>query len=225
VVYAEFGGVAGVAVSITVVTGIFYCGVTVCTIADRLRVVARYYFLTNAFLQDEVINSEDCLEVLRRYLTAGDNDNFAWMLIKMTGWAGIRMTWEIPSSADGYHSLVRAPNGRYLDIHGWSDIAQLRQRFFLRPCVTPVLAETRLRSTFRSRVGQDLIPGTVRLAEVIRNLPYEPFNTPEFQLMANVPLKGADPPQPGTTSASVSDPSFHVVNLILQDPDVPSSRR
>jgi hypothetical protein len=173
-------------------------------IPDRLRVVARHYFLANAFLQDEVINPDDSLEVLRRYLTAGDNDNFAWMLIKMTGWTGIRMTWEIPSAADGYHSLARAPNGRYLDIHGWSDTAQLRQRFFLRPGVTPVLTEARLQSTFPSHAGQDLIPGMGCLAEVIRNLPYEPFNTPEFQLMTNVPLKGADPTLEGPLDEEIA---------------------
>jgi hypothetical protein len=173
-------------------------------VPDCLRVVARYYFSANSFLQDEVVNPEDSLEVLRRYLTAGDNDNFAWMLIKMTKWTGIRMTWEIPGAADGYHSLVRAPNGLYLDIHGWSDTAQLRQRFFLRPGVTPVLTEARLRPTFPSHAGKDLIPEMVCLAEVIRSLPYEPFNTPEFQLMATVPLKGADPTLEGRLDEKIA---------------------
>jgi hypothetical protein len=176
-------------------------------IPDRLHVVAQHYFSANAFLQDEVINPDDSLEVLRRYLTAGDNDNFAWMLFKMTGWTGIKMTWKIPDAADGYHSLVRAPNGLCLDIHGWSDTAQLRQRFFLRPGVVPVLTEARLRSTFRPHAGHDLIPGMVRLAEVIRNLPYEPFNTPEFQLMANVPLKGADPTLDGPVDREIVEPA------------------
>lgn len=138
---------------------------------------------------------EGVKDVLVRAFASSDCGDFAVMLHQMTGYPVVNLM-----GPDGLpvHSFVRAPDGQALDIHGLrSDLEVARSYGFKGKApvtmeVDPHQACGYLESDEWNDEGLD--ERAERLATIIRQLPWAPFNTPAFQALSCRPLEGVDMP-------------------------------
>jgi hypothetical protein len=169
---------------------------------EILAEAAAWYYDLCELYEDEELDPDDHIEVIRRAFTTSDCDDFAWMLNRMTGWQVVELSFAAPQWGIGHHSLVRAPDGRLLDVTGWKDEAAARKeacrikgaKFNLKD-IDP-----------REPVWWDGTPSgddsndppngepscACRLASVIRSLPWPPFDTAELRALTTLPLPGID---------------------------------
>lgn len=149
--------------------------------------------------EDDDLDPDNHVEVIKRAYASSDCDDFAWMLHRMTGWQVVRATWQIPDWGFGHHTLVRSPEGRLLDVCGWTDEEALRKRYLGRKKTEMAFADAEPSPTGSFDEIED--DGTecqmTLIAGVIRNLPHAPYSTPEFRELTGRPLEGVDLPLPG----------------------------
>lgn len=157
---------------------------------DELREAATFFYESCCLWEDEDLDPEDTLEVLKRAFMSSDCDAFAAVLAEMSGWGIVTMTWQIPNWGFGHHALVRAPGIGLLDITGWTDETRLRKAFGIGKATDVSFKE-----------GSSLSPdaddedAVAMIRSVIRNLPYAPFNETVFrQKLVDGPTVDDAPP-------------------------------
>jgi hypothetical protein len=89
---------------------------------EVFREAADWYFDVCSLYEDDDLDPDDHLEVIKRAFTSSDCDAFAYILNLMTGWQPVRVAW-VTRDGFGHHTLVRSPNGGLLDVGGWTDEA------------------------------------------------------------------------------------------------------
>jgi hypothetical protein len=142
---------------------------------EALSEAAEFFYETCELWEDEDLDPEDHIEVLRRAFRSSDCDDFAAVLARMTGWDVVTMSWQIPDWGMGHHALVKNPEGRLLDVGGWTDEAKLKKYFGLKKSTAVKWADGHLSSPLYDEETITLMENTVR------NLPFEPFSDPAFQ--------------------------------------------
>jgi len=146
--------------------------------AEALREAAEFYYEACGLCEDEDLDPEDSLEVVRRAFSSSDCDDFAFVLSLVTGWQCVRAEWSIPDWGFGHHALVRAPDGRLLDVTGWTDGAEVAKRYagtsgsaFRFADAEPVTSAI---SCAPGGEAQD--EDVLRIVSVIMALPYAPYD-------------------------------------------------
>ena len=166
-------------------------------VSDRdatLAEAAAHYWVVAELDLDEA-DPDDHVAVLRKAFTESDCDAFAWMLHRMTGWPVVKATFQHPSWGFGHHSLVEAPDGRLLDVRGFQDRATAARRCCRMKDVAVSFSEAPAEEPV-TLVYDDagVSDEAVRIAAVIRNLPYAPFSSRSFREMSSRPVEGVDVP-------------------------------
>ena len=153
-------------------------------------------------------SAEGIKEVLVRAFASSDCGDFAVMLHEMTGYPLVNLL-----GPDGFpiHTFVRSPDGRALDVLGLFSDQEIAQRYRFSGSnpplvhVTPELACGHLPSDEWTEEGFD--ERACRLAAVIRQLPWAPYDSPDFQVLTQSPLVGVDYPDGDLPEASPSPPA------------------
>lgn len=163
-----------------------------------------YYYTADLAREDDELLPESFWEsdegirvMLTRAFTSSDCGDFAVMLHEMTGYPLMNLL-----GPDGFpiHTFARTPDGLALDVLGVSTDADVARRYGFEgntpptTAITPDQACGYLPSDEWTDDGFD--ERAVRLSAIIRQLPWAPFNTPEFKAMTHRPLAGVDFPQP-----------------------------
>jgi hypothetical protein len=94
--------------------------------------IAEFLYEVCELYGDEDLDPSNADEVVKRAFMSSNCDDFAWLLSEITGWPTVRMTWQIPEWGFGHHTLVQSPEGRLLDVRGWTDEARTRSYFKLK---------------------------------------------------------------------------------------------
>lgn len=133
--------------------------------------------------------------LLRYYYTAAECDVFAFVLHQMTGWPVIGYA---SFHRGALHRLVRAPDGRLLDAHGWTDLARLDQRYgcyagYLTPPGGPELCVGLLEDDLDDTGFYEGFAAQYA-ASAIRQLPWGPFTTARLRQLTARPVPGVDVP-------------------------------
>jgi hypothetical protein len=90
--------------------------------------IAAHFYESCCLYEDPSIDPADPERVIDAALLTSDCDDLAWLLAKVTGWKAVTVMWSLGGAFTGHHSVVKAPDGRYLDITGWTDIAEISAR-------------------------------------------------------------------------------------------------
>lgn len=163
--------------------------------------IANWYYYTADLANegDELLpegyweSDEGVRDVLIRAFGSSDCGDFAVMLHEMTGYPIVNLM-----GLDGIpiHSFVRTPDGQALDIlgtHSDMDVAK-RYGFHGKNPTTVVVDPQHACGYIPSDewTDQGLDERACRIAAVIRQLPWSPFDTPQFRAMSQKPLAGVD---------------------------------
>ncbi|MCS4089463.1 hypothetical protein [Rhizobium sp. BK176] len=90
--------------------------------------VSAFFHETCGLSEDPSIDPEDHMAVIDAAFLSSDCDDFAWVLSKITGWTAKTAIWNMGMCQSGHHSVVEAPDGRLLDVTGWTDLASIARR-------------------------------------------------------------------------------------------------
>lgn len=175
-----------------------------------LAEAATWYYDVCELYEDEDLDPDDHLEVIRRAFCSSDCNEFAAVLGEMTGWQTVIMSWQDAEQEFwGHHTLVRSPEGQLLDVTGWVTEKELKKRYGL--------GGARLKPEFKDAEPMSCMLGIEiengidenkqRIASVIRALPWGPFNEPWFQEITGRPLPGVDVPLPGDEPSASPRPA------------------
>jgi hypothetical protein len=149
---------------------------------------ADYFYDVCELWEDEDLDRDDILEILKRAFRSSDCDDYAAVLSRMTGWSVATITWQVPGHGFGHHALVKHPDGRLLDVGGWTDEQVLRKAFGIRKNWDVKWHEGHISSPMYDDADE-----AVKLIEtVIVELPYAPYSDPEFQSSLARVERGAD---------------------------------
>jgi hypothetical protein len=143
------------------------------TLADA----AEYFYDACELWEDEDLDPDDTIEVLTRAFRSSDCDDYAAVLSRMTGWDIVTMSWQIPDWGFGHHTLVRNPEGRLLDVGGWTDEDTLRKHFKIGRKHSISWKE----GHFSAPMYDDGDEAGELVETVIGELPYAPYSDPAFQ--------------------------------------------
>ena len=138
-------------------------------------------------------SDEGVRAVLLRAFGSSDCGDFAVMLHEMTGYPVVNL---LGPDRFPVHSFVRTPEGLALDVYGACSELEVARRYGFRGkhprvvTVDPSNACGHLPSDDWNEEGFD--ERAQRLAAVIRQLPWAPFNTPEFQALSHRRMEGVD---------------------------------
>ena len=158
--------------------------------AAVLKEAADWYFDVHDLHEDGDLDPDDHLKIIQRAFASSDCDAFAHVLHAMTGWTVVRAAWTIPEWGFGHHALVRSPDGRLLDVTGWTDEKALAKRYRARKSLN--LSDTEPDSDSIEPEEDGIDRNYARIVAIVRALPYAPFDAPEFQEMSLHPVPGAD---------------------------------
>ncbi|MCV9965034.1 hypothetical protein OIU34_24360 [Pararhizobium sp. BT-229] len=86
-----------------------------------IRDIAEHFYVSCCLDEDPSIDPDDALGVIDAAFLTSDCDDFAWVLARITGWPARTLIWNMGDCLTGHHSVVEAPDGRYLDVSGWTD--------------------------------------------------------------------------------------------------------
>lgn len=177
--------------------------------AAGLAEAAGYFHEACMLYECEDLDPDDHMAVLDRAFTGSDCLDFAHTVQTMTGWPGVIARWATPDGQIGLHALTAAPDGRMFDITGYMTTTDLIRRYLGRRgqragveidlAAAPAWAQDALAPAEVDEHG--LSRWLALIAGVIRALPRDPFDTPEFQALAARPLAGADIPLPAIDEA------------------------
>lgn len=172
------------------------------TPAEILAEAASFYWEVAELDLDEV-DPDDHVAVLRKAFTESDCNDFAWMLHAMTGWPMVRASYQLSKMDTGHHTMVRAPDGRLLDVRGYASEAQMARRCYGMKGALVTFAETEPgRPLALDEIDEDgFSEGLQRLAGIIRSLPGRPFQSQDFREMSLRPVEGVDVPMQGPDAA------------------------
>lgn len=152
---------------------------------------ARHYYEACELYEDEDLDPADSLAVLSRAFLTSDCDAFAECLHRMTGWPLARVTWA--SGGDlGHHTLVRDPEGRFLDVSGYVNEATVRKRYGRD---ARIVSETGSLHMSFEPTDDGCDADLRRIAAVIRNLPYAPYCDAAFRSISLAEVPGIDVPE------------------------------
>jgi len=161
---------------------------------DILRAAAAHYYEACLLFEDEDLDPADHRAVLLAAFRSSDCDDFAAALSLATGWESVRMTWLTRHGDAGHHALVRSPEGRLLDVGGWTDPAALR-RVYGAAAGSVTLAPGAPATSNLGGLDEDGYDEELaRLVGVIRALPHAPYGDPGFRALAARPIEGVDRP-------------------------------
>lgn len=141
-------------------------------IADFLYEVCELY-------DDEEIDRDDVGAVVEAAFMSSNCDDFAWLLTEVTGWPTVRMTSDFGEAGTGHHTMVRSPDGRLLDVRGWTDEVETRAYYRLNENQT-VFAPWHVTGVDWTDPADESFQ--VMIA-ALKGLDVEPFGTPEFREM------------------------------------------
>lgn len=153
-----------------------------------LSEIAEYYYDVAELYEDEDLDPADHLEVVKRAFTSSHCDDFAAVLSDMTGYPVVNASWTIPGFGFGHHAMVRAPDGRALDVSGWVDEDALRKRYGVKKTGEMAWKDGHGPSTV------DVQPEEADMMRVLVGLlPYAPFDEPSFRKEAGIAEETAQP--------------------------------
>jgi len=92
------------------------------------REAADFFYESCCLAEDPGIDADDPVAVIDAAFLSSDCDDFAWVLSRITGWPAVTLMWNMGMCVTGHHSLVEAPDGRLLDVSGWTDRAAVAAR-------------------------------------------------------------------------------------------------
>lgn len=94
-----------------------------------LKTIANHLYVACCLYEDRLIDPDDHAAVIDAAYLSSDCDDFAWVMSMVTGWPAVTLTWNPGGGkSSGHHSVVKAPDGRLLDISGWTDVNALAAR-------------------------------------------------------------------------------------------------
>lgn len=125
--------------------------------------------------------------MIKRAFQSSNCDDFASVLSRMTGWPVTTMTWQIPGYGFGHHAMVRDPEGQLLDVGGWTDEKHLREHFGIKSAIGVKWTEEHLSAPMFDEGDE----ACEMIEMTIRNLPYAPYDRPEFQAALGPPASSA----------------------------------
>lgn len=94
--------------------------------------IADYLYDVCELYEDVDLDPSNVSEVVKRAFMSSNCDDFAWLLSEITGWPTERMTFTIPDWGFGHHTMVRSPEGKLLDVRGWTDEEKTKRYFKLK---------------------------------------------------------------------------------------------
>ncbi len=142
-----------------------------------LAEAADYFYHACELWEDEHLDRDDMIEVLTRAFRSSDCDDYAAVLSRMTGWDVVTMSWQIPDWGFGHHTLVKYPDGRLLDVGGWTDEEALRNYFRIGQKTSISWRQ----GHFSSPMHGDDDEASELIEAVICGLPHMPYADPAFQ--------------------------------------------
>ena len=120
------------------------------------------------------LDPDNSLAIVRQAYLSSDCDDFSWVLSRMTGWEVVQATWEAPGHTMGHHTMVKSPDGRLLDVIGWTD-EQAAAKRYRKP------ESVRFSNVPQASPLNDLCDADVNnIIAVIRALPDAPFQDEAF---------------------------------------------
>jgi len=141
-------------------------------------------------------------ERVRYFFCSSDCDAFAIALHRMTGWP----MRALGSEAGFLHRFVEAPDGRFLDAGGWQTLDTLAKRYRVRKPVLSNPGGEELAMGFCENEF-DGIDESLKLAvAAVRQLPWAPFDEPEFKAVSEKPFAGVDFPYPESGEEEAPSP-------------------
>lgn len=156
-----------------------------------LKDAAEWYYDVCGLYEYEDIDPDDAVAVLKRAFTSYDCGYFAYALNCLTGFPVHNMTCEHGLM----HSVVRHPDGRYLDVCGWVTPEDLCRRYGVTQCaLSPVEPEYALGCILGDDVEDGIDTNLSRVVSVIRALPYSPFSDEIRLLIKSTSVEGVDYP-------------------------------
>jgi len=166
------------------------------TPGEILAEAASYYWEV-AEVDIDKVDPDDHVAVLKAAFTESHCDDLAWMINRMTGWPTVRASYQMPGWGWGHHTMVRAPDGRLLDVRGWADEATAARRCCRRKDVLVTFSECEPKEPQGMWADDEgHVQEAARLAAVVRSLPHAPFRSKAFQEISMRPLEGVDVPLP-----------------------------
>ena len=160
----------------------------------RLAAAADWLWSTCELDNHEDLDPDDHVAIIKRAYSSSDCDDFSYALHTMTGWPVLQATWIHKDYGVGHHSLVISPDGRLLDVNGWTTEYEVARRYRPRSPNKVVFKQVKpvpmMEDDDHNEKG---ISDTATLRTwVIRCLPYEPFDQADFQVMSMIPVEGVD---------------------------------
>jgi hypothetical protein len=143
-----------------------------------IRDIAEHFYVSCCLDDDPSIDPEDALGVIDAAFLTSDCDDFAWVLSKITGWPARTLIWNMGDCLTGHHSVVEAPDGRLLDVSGWTDKASIAARVGKDDRLLTV-HEFRHHPFNFGEFSDD--EGLEMLLGVFDVVPREPFNEADFR--------------------------------------------
>jgi hypothetical protein len=161
-----------------------------------IRDIADFFYESCCLGDDPSIDPCNHLAVIDAAFLSSDCDDFAWVLSKITGWPARTLLWDLGNGVTGHHAVVEAPDGRYLDVTGWTDCAASAARSGIEDRLVSV-HEFRHHPFNFSEFADD--EGIEVLLGVFDAVARDPFTQPWFQTALadyRSGLPSEDPPLP-----------------------------
>ncbi|MDW9479066.1 hypothetical protein GOB57_10360 [Sinorhizobium meliloti] len=144
----------------------------------EIRDIADYFYESCSLGDDRAIDPDDHLGVIDAALLTSDCDDFAWVLSKVTGWPARTLLWNMGYCVTGHHSVVEAPDGRFLDVTGWTDRTRVAARIGREERLVTVHEFRHYPFNFSERADDE---GLAMLLGVFDVVPRPPFPEPWFR--------------------------------------------
>lgn len=141
---------------------------------DALTDAAAHYYVAMLLFEDEDVDPDDHLGVVRTAFSSADCDDFAFAVREATGCAIVRIDWIDRGGGYGHHTLNRTNDGRLFDVHGWTDAAALRRRYGIPKNGAVLPQETDILPGDAFSCGE-IVEDLKRIASILPLLPDGPF--------------------------------------------------
>jgi hypothetical protein len=127
---------------------------------------------------DPSIDPDDHMAVIDASFLSSDCDDFAWVLSKITGWPARTAIWNMGMCQSGHHSVVEAPDGRLLDVTGWTDMAAIAKRVGKEERLVTLHEFRHFPFNFSVFADDDYMEALLGVFDVVDR---EPFKSVEFR--------------------------------------------
>lgn len=141
---------------------------------DILKEAAGHYLVASLYDASPLDERLPPVEIIKQSFLAY-SDDFSWMLSKITGWPMVQIDWSHDGERRSY-SLVKSPERRLVDVTGWVDELQLRNRLGIRDNQLAVVSDVEQGPLSDIGLESNIdFTEASRVAKVIGHLPYGPF--------------------------------------------------